>query len=276
MKKYIYSLLSAVALLGFTSCDDTQEEPHIQWYPVVTVEGPSKYQLELGESFAVPGFTAVNTMTGEDASSAVTVTIYDVIAREYVDAITTDSPGWFNIYYTSAASEVQLSSNYNIYKQVDVYVYDPTVTSDISGTWMVNVDDSFRVRYSGANAGQELSFAAVAEGNNNDISAGIPVKISQIVPGFYYVDDLEAGLVSMLYGYAAGYPSLNFQMHGYVSLDSENKLTVLTTTFGYSGWATNYALTDFEGEYVPGENVIKYRATLGNQGYYLDVVLEQP
>ena len=268
--------MTAVALVGFTSCDDTQEEPHIQWYPVVTIDGPSEYQIELGDSFTVPGFKAVNTLTGEDASSAVTVSIYDVIAGEYVDAVSTASPGIYNIYYTSAASEVQPSSDYDIYKQVDVYVYDPTVTSDISGTWMVNVDDSYRVRYAGANAGQTLSFAAVAEANENNISAGIPVNFSQIVPGFYYVDDIEAGLVTMLYGYAAAYPSYNFQMHAYVSLDSDNKLTVLTNTFGYSYWATNYALTGFNGEYDPANDVIKYQADLGNQGFYLDVVLEQP
>ena len=280
MKKYLYSLAIAAAAFGMTSCDSTQEEPHIQWYPVVTLEGEDTYYLELGQDFTLPGFTAVNTLTGEDASSAVTVLIYDVIAGEYVESISTASPAMYNVYYISKASEVSPSPDYDMYKQRDIYVYDPTVEVDLSGTWMVNADESYRVRYAGANAGQELSFAEVAEANGNDISAGLPVVISQVLPGFFYVDDISAGLIAYVYDYInsyAGYPAWYWQNYAYITLNSENEISYLTGGFGYTPWEGNYGVTAFEdGVYNPEDGTISYIVDLGGQGFYLDVVLQKP
>lgn len=275
MKKYLYSLLSVAALFGFTSCDGTQEEPHIQWYPVVTVDGPSEYQLELGESFTVPGFTAVNTLTGEDASSAVTVLIYDVLAGEYVNAVSTDSPGMYNIYYISRASEVQPSSDFDIYKQVDVYVFDPTVETDISGTWMVNADESLLRAIGSGETLYTFQEYAEARGTEENIAGGIPIEIEQVLPGFFYVDDLDAGLIDLIIGYGPRNPSYNFQLHAYVSLSSDNELTQLTGTFGYSAWQANYSLTNFMGEYDPETDAITYSADMPGFGANLCVVLER-
>lgn len=271
MKKYLYSLALAATLFAFTSCDGEQEEPHIQWYPVVTLDGDDVYYLELGQEWTLPGFTAVNTLTGEDATELVDVYIYDVINKKYVAEVSTEAVGLYNVYYDSYGSEVETVPSVELSRTI--YVYDPTVTTDISGTWYVNVDDSWRVRYAGANAGQELTFQEVADANGSDIKSGIPVNLTQLVPGFYYVDDIEAGLVSMVYGYSEIYPMYNFQMHAYLSLNPDNSLTLLSSTFGYSGWAGNFAIYDFEGAYDPDNDTITYQADLGAQGFYIDVSL---
>lgn len=254
------------------SCDDTQQEPTIQWYPVITLEGDVTCYVEIGSDWTLPGYSAINTMNNTDATSDVEVLIYDVLHRSYVSSINTDDIGMYTVYYNSYGSMV--ATEPTVTKTRSIYVYDPTVTTNIEGTWMVNIDESYRIRYAGANAGQKMTFNEVATANENSVSDGIPVVFSQLVPGFYYVDDIEAGLVTMLYGYAANYPQYNFQMHAYLSLSADNELTLLTSTFGYSGFASTYALTDFEGQYDPETETIHYIADLGNQGFYLDVVLQ--
>lgn len=273
MKKIILSTLLAGTVLSFSSCSDSdQAEPWIQWYPLITLEGDASCQVEVGSDWTLPGFSAVNTLTGEDATSAVKVLIYDVINGEYVSDISLDGPGMYTVYYMSDGSEVATYPSVEVTRAV--YVYDPTVTTDIAGTWMVDVNNSRRVRYSGSNAGQNYTFQEVADANGNDISDGIPVVISKVLPGFFYVDDIEAGLVTMLYGYAAAYPSLNFQMHAYISMNAEGELTFLTGTFGYSYWQSYYEVTGFEGSYDEETGTISYTADLGYYGFYLDVVLE--
>ena len=242
MKKYIFSLLSAAALLlGFTSCDDTQEEPHIQWYPVVTLEGETTYYLELGEEFTLPGFTAVNTLTGEDASSKVEVKIFDVIAGDYVDAISTASPGMYNVYYVCPASEVSPASDYDVYKQRDIYVYDPTIETDISGSYNINMNESIYL----ANG---RTFADLAQGYGNVDSS--TVTISQLLPGFFYVSDLLGGWYDQIRAYGS-----NYAMTGYISLNSDNSITLLSSHI--NGWGDGLdSLT--EGKYDPETQTISY------------------
>ncbi len=264
MNKYIFSLLSAVALIGFTSCDDTQEEPHIQWYPVVTVEGPSEYQLELGSSFTMPVYSAVNTMTGEDATSAVSVSIYDVIAGEYVDAVSTDSPGMFNIYYTSKASEVQPSSDYPVYKQVDVYVYDPTIETDISGSYNVNMDKTIYEYW-------DWTFAQCAEyykDDNGDLTT-CTITISQVLPGFFSVSDLLGGWYDQVRGYGESYPGY-YNMTGYISLNSDNTITLLSSYI--TAWGDGLDGM-WDGYYDEETQTITYEVWYADYllGFYIDM-----
>lgn len=255
MKKYIFSLLSAAALLGFTSCDGKQEEPHIQWYPVVTLEGDDTYYLELGEDFTLPGFTAVNTLTGEDATSAVEVQIYDVIAGDYVDAISTASPGMYNVYYICPASEVSPSSDYEVYKQRDIYVYDPTIETDISGSYNINMDESIYL----ANG---RTFADLAQGYGNVDSS--TVTISQLLPGFFYVSDLLGGWYDQIRAYGSRYA-----MTGYISLNSDNSITLLSSYI--AGWGDGLDGL-WDGKYDPETQTISYETLYAGQ-IGMDIVM---
>ncbi|MCH5240615.1 MAG: hypothetical protein J1F38_10360 [Muribaculaceae bacterium] len=276
MKKYLYSLPILAALFGLTSCDSDQPEPVQQWYPVITLEGETTYNVAIGDTWTEPGYSAVNTTNGEDATADVEVLIFDVISNVYVDEIDFDSPGWYTIYYNSYGS--MLETIPTVYKTRTILVFDPTVTVDISGTWMVNLNESRRIRYAGTNAGQDLTFQEVADANDNDVSAGIPVEFELLVPGFYYVDDIEAGLVAFLYGYSstyASYPLWYWQYEAYVTLSSDNELNYLTGGLGYSPWEDTFHVGGFEGEYDPDANTIHYIVDVTPQGFILDVVLER-
>ena len=253
MKKYIYSLAIAAAAFGLTSCDGTQEEPHIQWYPVVTLDGEDTYYLEIGENFTLPGFTAVNTLTGEDASSAVTVLIYDVIAGEYVNSISTASPGMYNVYYISSASEVQPSADFDMYKQRDIYVYDPSIELDISGVYNVNMDETIYL----ANG---WTFARAAEYYNELNGTSVDsasVTISQLLPGFFYVSDLFGGWYQTIRNYGSRYA-----MTGYISLNSDNSITLLSSYVSSWGDSLDY-LED--GYYDEETQTISYELEYAGQ-----------
>ena len=252
MKKYLYSLV-ALAALGFTSCDGTQEEPHVQWYPVVTLEGEDTYYLEVGEDFTLPGFTAVNTLTGEDVSSSVVVEILDVITGDYVSAISTDGPGMYNVFYYSFASEVDPSPDYPMYKQRDIYVYDPTIELDISGSYNVNMDETIYL----ANG---WTFAEAAENYGNVDSSTI--SVSQLLPGFFYVSDLLGGWYEQIRAYGSAYA-----MTGYISLNSDNSITLLSSYI--RGWGDGLDGM-WDGEYDPETETISYETWYaGSVGFYL-------
>ena len=253
MKKYLYSLAMVAAAFGLTSCDGTQEEPHIQWYPVVTLEGDDTYYLEVGQEFNLPGFTAVNTLTGEDASSAVTVLIYDVIGGDYVDEISTAGPGMYNVYYISSASEVQPSPDYDMYKQRDIYVYDPTIETDISGIYNIDMDKSIYLA-------NERTFADLAAVYGNVDSCTI--QISQLLPGFFYVSDLLGGWYEQIRAYGS-----NYAMTGYISLNSDNSITLLSSYI--RGWGDGLDGM-WDGEYDPETETISYETWYaGAVGFYL-------
>lgn len=241
MKKYLYTLGLAMAVMGFTSCDGTQEEPHIQWYPVVTLEGDQTIYLEVGDDFTMPGFTAINTITGEDASKEVDVLIYDVIAGEYVDEVDTSGPGMYNVYYISYASEVQPAADYDMYKQRDIYVYDPTIETDISGIYNVNMEESIYL----AN-GRTFADLAGVYGNVDSCT----IQISQLLPGFFYVTDLLAGWYDQIRDYGS-----NYAMTGYISLNSDNSITLLSSYI--RGWGDGLDGM-WDGEYDPETETISY------------------
>ena len=253
MKKYLYSLAVAAVTLGLASCDSKQDEPHIQWYPVVTLEGDQTIYLEVGQDFTMPGFTAINTITGEDASDEVEVLIYDVIGGDYVDEVSTDGPGMYNVYYISYASEVQPSPDYDMYKQRDIYVYDPTIETDISGFYNVNMDESIYLA-------NERTFADLAAGYGNVDSCTI--QISQLLPGFFYVSDLLGGWYEQIRAYGSAYA-----MTGYISLNSDNSITLLSSYI--RGWGDGLDGM-WDGEYDPETETISYETWYaGSVGFYL-------
>ncbi|MCH5237034.1 MAG: DUF5012 domain-containing protein [Muribaculaceae bacterium] len=244
MKKLIYSFAIVAASLGMTSCDGTQEEPHIQWYPVVTLEGEDTYYLEVGEDFTLPGFTAVNTLTDQDATADVEVLIYDVIAGNYVDYIDTSAPGMYTVYYNSYGSEV--STIPTSYVTRSIYVYDPSIETDISGFYNVNMEESLYL-----STGNNLEY--YAEGYGYVTSSTI--QISQLLPGFFQVSDLFGGWYDQIRGYGEEYPSYDYKMGGYIALNEDNSITLLSSYVPAWGDGLDGM---WDGEYDPETQTISY------------------
>lgn len=221
MKKYLYSLVIASAAMGLASCSDSnQPQPQVQWYPVVTLEGDAVCYVEINSDWTLPGYSAVNTMTGEDATADVEVLIYDVIAGGYVRSIDTSSPGMYQVYYNSYGSIV--TTNPTVYKIREVYVYDPTIEVDISGTYNINMEESIYL-----SATVERPFSYYAEGYGYVTSSSI--QISQLLPGFFEVSDLLGGWYDQIRGYDVLNPGYDFKMSGYIALNSDNTITLLSS-----------------------------------------------
>lgn len=268
MNKYIKLLAGVVVAGTMWNCSDTDEpDPWLQSWPKITLEGSAEEYVEIGSDYTLPGFTAINTIDNSDASDRVKVQIYDNINGKYVSGVSTAQPGMYTVYYTSIASDVQTDPGMSTKRTI--YVYNPKVTEDIKGNYKVDIDASYRYRTSN---GQNMTFAEVAAANNNDVSNGINVSIKKIAPSIYQINDLLGGLVSQCYGYAASYPSLNFQDRAYLYLDPENKLTLLTATFGYASWSGNYNVTEMnDAEYNPETGSISYKAVIN--GFILTILL---
>lgn len=240
MNKIIISALVAGGMIIFNSCSkDNQEEPSVQWFPVITLEGDDTYYVELGEDFTVPGFTAVNTLTGEDASDRVEVYIYDTINGEYVDEIDTSSPGVFEVQYVPLASEVQLSPDFDVFKTRNIYVYDPSVTISIEGNWVVDMTESYELF-----DGDQYPFID----DYGDVES--IVTISKILPGFFSDADLMAGFYSTILNMDKGYPSYLatygpncFKLTGFLSMNSEGDITLLSWE-AYSGFFDGYSMSN--------------------------------
>lgn len=268
MNKYIKLLTGLVVTGTLWSCSkDSEPEPWLQSWPVITLEGDEVEYAEIGSDYTLPGFKATNTITGQDASDRVIVSIYDNINSRYVDDISTASAGMYTVYYDAVASEV--TTDPGVSKTRSVFVYNPQVTTDIAGDYSVDVNASYHYRIS---SGENKTFAEVASDNKNDISEGINVSISQIAPSLYEINDLLGGLVEYVYGYSPNNPSFNFKDHAYLYLDTENNITLLTASFGYTPWNGNYNVTSLtDAEYDPQTGSISYKATIN--GFILTIVL---
>lgn len=116
-----------------------------------------------------------------------------------------------------------------------VAVFSPSAPStDLSGTYVSDM-----VRYE-------------ADGSGPRQRPGLEVNITKVGPGIFYVDDLLGGYYSIAAGYGPAYA-----MTGYLSLNSDNTLTLLSSFL--SGWGDS--LEEFnDGMYDPSTGEITWKS----------------
>jgi len=222
MKKLFlfYSLLLASTLLVFTSCNDDEDaltDTRLTYYPQIELEGEDVMVVPLGSAFNDPGCSA--TLNGEDRSG-------DVVVSGSVDA---NEVGFYDIYY-SLTNEDGFSAS----TSRTVIVYDPNISTDISGDYAVQ-GGSYRYWFS---SGAIVNFS------------GQSISVSPFLPGIFYVSDLIGGYYDQRVGYGPDYA-----MGGYVSIDSNNNITALS---GYvPGWGDSYDKF-YNGTYNPETGEITY------------------
>ena len=247
MNKYIKLLAGAVVVSSLWSCSkDDEPQPWLQSWPVITLEGEAEEYAETGTDYVLPGFTALNTIDGSDASDRVVVEIYDNISGRFVNAISTATPGMYTVYYTCLASEV--TTNPGISTQRTVYVYNPAVTTDIAGKYNVNMSESCKLDFAdGAFApGQDFVYWAA----NYGVTDQYFETITQIAPGFFKFSDLFGGWYVQGRGYDSKYACV-----GYLSLNEDNTISLLSSSV--AGWGDS--ATGFEnGKYDPETGVISW------------------
>ncbi|MBR5255398.1 MAG: DUF5011 domain-containing protein [Bacteroidales bacterium] len=109
MKTRILTLLCAAAVIAAVGCTKkTTGLIDVTYYATIELAGDNPYVVQLGSSYAEPGFTA--TLNGEDISGQVTVD----------SNVDTSSPGIYSVTYTAVNADGFSSSVVR-----DVYVLNP-------------------------------------------------------------------------------------------------------------------------------------------------------
>lgn len=260
MKKiYLFGLLMACLLLGFSSCNDDNDEltdSTLTYYVDLHMLGDEFMIVPIGSTFVDPGCTG----TLYDKATGVTNDATDqIIVDGDVDP---NTMGFYYITYSAVGGDGFVSSVTRT-----VCVCDPSVTADMSGTYNTDMEASVY----GANK-NPFSYYAAGYGYTNQCT-GITFK--QIAPAFYEVNDLMGGWYDQVRGfhdmYYEDYGPIGC-MTGYVSLDKENNINLVSSYIDAWGDALDYIA---DGKYDPETETISYFASYGEGAVTMDVVLHK-
>lgn len=231
MKK-INLLIAALAFVGLTSCDyDGSDDAKVTKYVTIELTGGNQTLVPVGSEYTDPGYTA--TEGTEDVTSKV------VVSGDQVDP---DKVGIYNVTYSAKnvdgfAAEVTRT----------VLVYDPSVTTDITGTYTVERGDGFN--------GDEGIFSS------NSI-VGNSVTLTQLAPGLYSISDWWGGLYDQTVGYGSAYCAT-----GYFQLNADNTITGISAS---TPWGD--VLERGDGVYDPTTGKVVLNVELN---YYLKMTLSK-
>ena len=212
----------AGVLLGLTSCNDDNDEltdSRLTYYADLQMQGDEFMLVPVGSDFVDPGCTG--TLAGED--------ITDKIMIDGAAEVDPNAVGFYYITYSAVGSD-----GYPASVTRTVCVYDPTVTTDISGDYAVQAG-SYRYWFS---SGATVAFS------------GFPVSIEYIVPGIFYISDMMGGYYDQRAGYGARYA-----MNGYLQLTGDNEILALSGNV--PGWGDSYD-EFYDGSYDPETGTVTY------------------
>lgn len=234
MKKILSLLAFAAVLAGFTSCDyDSDDDAYVTHYVSFDLNEGSTYLVPVGSTYTDPGYKAMEGT--EDVTSKV------VVGGDEVDA---NSIGIYNITYSAANKDGFIASTSR-----RVVVYDPTITTDISGTY--KSVSSQRVRL-------DEQQSVVGFGGYN-------VTVTKIANGVFAFSDMLGGFYdqSKQYGYGPSYA-----MSGTVKLNSDNTLELISSLI--PGWGDS---ADYCDDFVYDPTTGKISFKLGYAGLFEFVVV---
>lgn len=209
-----------VAVVGFTSCSDDEEltDSRITYYPVLEIQGDDFVQVPIGTTYTEQGCKAI--LNGEDYSS-------NVVTTGSVDA---SKAGLYYITYTATNAD-----GFSVSASRTVAVCDPSITTDISGTYTVQ-------------PGSKRDYYGETTTTTN--FDGYSVRISQAAPGIFYVSDVMGGYYDQRAGYGSSYA-----MRGYFQLLADNSIVLLSSSVaGWGDSATGFSA----GKYDPATGEISY------------------
>lgn len=229
MKKIISLFaLAAFVLVGFSSCDyDGKDDSYVTHYVSISLNEGDSYSVPVGSKFVDPGYTA--TEGTEDVTSTVKVS-------GNVDA---SKVGVYTLTYSADNKDGFAAS-----VSRSVYVYDPEVTNNISGTYKIT-DTS----------GSQSVFDRYSVIGNS-------VTLTEIAPGLYSISDYWGGLYAVTIGYGNAYAC-----KGYFALDKNNQITGISCSNLWS-----LPMTSVTGEYDSETGKVSMEVDIN---YYLAMVLQK-
>lgn len=263
-----YILLLTVLSLVFVACEkdkDSEGLTFVENYPVITDSKGKKLEtilLTLGSVYT-PDYKA--TLGGNDITSQVAVKILDKISGDFVDNISTDAPGMYEISYSHATEHEYTSWTV---KQM-VFVYNPDVKLDISGDYIVDEEKTLSKDISGRIKPKEDTekFCPLTDYFTVFGTKGpVTITLEQYVPGFYTISDAYFGwyekVRNMIQVYRnAGYgedavKASDIPGPGYISLNPDNTITLLSASSVVYG-----ELTSFDAKYDDATKEVSFEYT---------------
>lgn len=225
--KSIYSLISMILLFSiFTGCDKESEgwSTTITYYVTFSFDkaegtdqlGNQKIIIEKGNSYDVnSNYTATEGET-------------DVQDKVEIDgSVDGNTPGYYVVDYSAVNTD-----GYSAAASIGVFVSDPEVTTDISGSYS---GDVYRTP-----TGSSFT--------------GAPVTISKVADGIFYLDRM---LGSYYYDGVGYYVYGNYFVHGFIRLHTDNTITHLAS-FSPAWQDTLGGEGIIDGSYDPATGVISF------------------
>lgn len=229
MKSILHNTAILVILLFLgigSSCsdEDSQDPSKITYFTLLELNGDNPLFVEQGTPFVDPGVVA--TEGDADVSKS-------VVTMGEVDNSTI---GLYTLTYS--AKNVDGFAN-SIDREV--FVYNPSIKTDISGVYTA-IQGTCRITMG--------SGASVDYG-------GYSVTISALVSGIFAVSDLLGGYYDQGRGYGADYA-----MMGYLSLNSDNTLSLL---YSYTPGFGDTLDEIKDGKYDPTTHTVSWDAYYAGQ-----------
>lgn len=229
-KSIIFGWLCALCLgaATLTSCEEEElTDSRLTYYAVLDMQGDAFTIAPVGQPYVDAGCKA--TMQGEDYS--------DHVVATGVEDVDVNTPGFYYITYTAVNAD-----GFEATAQRTVAVCDPTVTTDISGTY------------------------TTAEGTYRQTSAktdypGYTVKVRKDAPGIFYVSDILGGYYDQRAGYGSSYA-----MRGYLIIGADGSLDILSGDV--AGWGDSYEAFD-QASYDPATGTISYHVVYAGMDFYV-------
>lgn len=227
-------MLFAFIALAMVSCSkDSEGLSKIIDYPQIFVQGDVFYVSPIGEEFVDPGCTAL--YQGNDYTSNIVV-----IGADEVDI---NTAGLYTITYMATSPD-----GYSWSESRTVAVCDPSITTDLSGTWTVDGVQSYR-NY---------------KGTETVFGGAYSVKLTKLAPGIFKVSDMFGGWYDQRAGYGSRYACV-----GNVQLTADNEIIGLSSSV--AGWGDS--LDDFyNGAYDPEKNALTWECDYaGSMTFHIEM-----
>lgn len=229
MKKILfYTLMLCLSSFALTSCNDDNDEltdAKVTYYPILEIQGKKFVEVPIGATYTELG--CKGTLRGEDCTSSIVTT----------GSVDTNKPGLYSIVYSYTNSEGYVTSDTRT-----VAVCDPTITTDISGTYKTAADSYVNII-----------------GKNNVPIAKNTITITRKASGIFYISDFMGGLWNQTFGNGT-----SCDMGGYIQLLADNSIVMLSS---YCPAFDNGANEITNGKYDPATGKISYEMSYENSYY---------
>ena len=245
-------------MLALSSCNDDKDEltdSRLTYYADLQMQGDEFMLVPVGSKFVDPGCTG--TLAGEDITSKIVI--------EGADEVDTNTLGFYYITYSAVGSD-----GYPASVERTVCVYDPSVTLDISGIY--DTDMNATMYYGKVNGVTDWYPFAVFAANYGYTTQCTGITFTRLAPGFFQVNDLLGGWYDQIRGFGVNYSGNIGCMTGYVSVDNDCNIELISSYIGAWGDALDYIE---DGKFDPETETISYFASYADGAVIMDVVLHR-